>query len=104
MASGLVRFRLAATFFSLVRKEGKSTLRGENPGSTSASKGRKPRSQDFPPKDPIFTGAQDRVMHRPPSGVGVSRRSLLLISAAALLAVVATAGPSGHACSQRSFD
>lgn len=37
-----------------MRKVGKSTLRGENPGETTASKGRKPRSQDFPPKIPHF--------------------------------------------------
>ena len=35
----------------------------------------------IPLRTPVFTGAQDRVMQRPISGVEVSRRSLLPISA-----------------------
>ena len=48
------------------------------------------------PPDPLrwapagapFTGAQDRIMRRPPSGAEVSRRTLLPLSAAAPLAIV----------------
>ena len=78
------RFRLAATYFLRTKKVGKDALRGANP----AGEGR--ALMICPLRTPVFTGAQDRVMHRPISGVGVSRRSKPLISAAALLAVVVT--------------
>ena len=47
------------------------------------------------PRTPVFTGEQDRVVQRPISGVEVSRRSLPLIVAAALLAVVASCWAPG---------
>ncbi len=54
MASGLVRFRLAATFFSLVRKEGKSTP-GVGRGGTSSAKDALLFQAPAPP-DPRFYG------------------------------------------------
>ena len=47
-------------------------------------------SKRLHPRTPVFTGAQDRVMHRPLSGAEVSRHTLLLIPAAAPLAVMET--------------
>ena len=52
------------------------------------------RSQRLHPRSPVFTGAQDRVVQHPVSGVEVSRHTLPLIPAAALLAVISSApGP-----------
>ena len=54
------RFRLRASFFLLVQKETKDTLRGSASGSASAPKGGALLTVGPPPKDPRFTGAQNR--------------------------------------------
>ena len=69
-------------YFLFVQKVPKDTLRGAN----QAGEGR--ALMICPLRTPIFTGAQDRIVQRPISGVGVSRRSLLPVFAAALPADV----------------
>ena len=60
------RFRLAATYFLCAQKVGKDALKGAD----QAGEGR--ALMICPLRTPVFTGAQDRVVLRPVSGVGVS--------------------------------
>ena len=60
------RFRLAAAYFLYAQKVGKDALRGAD----QAGEGRALMIR--PLRTPVFTGAQDRVMQRFLSGVGVS--------------------------------
>ena len=50
------QFRLRASFFLLVQKETKDTLRGSASGSVSAPKGGALLTVGPPPKNPRFTG------------------------------------------------